>query len=142
LGYETLAWEGDVSRNDNILILEIYPQAEMLEDLTNLMKNFTTRRKGSGTDAVAYHRDDLVTSREATALRFLENRIRVPLREKPIVFVDEVSVFSGLDYLNGIDPVDLELMEIFQSGRHVRVYTTNFFQRAAKSGFQARPLLF
>jgi hypothetical protein len=58
------------------------------------------------------------------------------------VFVDEVSVMSGFDYLNGVDPIDLELMEIFQSGRHVRIYTTEFLERAAKSGFQPRPLLF
>ena len=142
LGYETLNWEGDVSRNDNILVLEISPQVEILELLDGLRKSLTSRRIGSGTDVVAYDRNDLVVAREATALRFLENRRRVPLRNRPTVFVDEVSVMSGLDYLNGVDPIDLELMEIFQSGRHVRIYTTEFLERAAKSGFQPRPLLF
>ena len=142
LGYKTLIWEGDISRSDEILVLEISPQVETLRLLSDLKKSFNNRRIGSGTDVVAYDRGDLVTAREATALRFLENHLRIPLRDEPLVFVDEVSVMSGLDYLDGLDPIDLELMEIFQSGRHVRIYTTDFLERAAKSGFQPRPLLF
>ncbi len=136
LGYETLIWEGDLSRNDDGLTIEISPEAEILEGIAEIRKSLKSRRVGSGTDVQAYDRTDLVTAREATVLRFLTNRVRVPQRQRPVVFVDEVQVMGGIDYLDGIDPIDLELMEIFQSGRHVRIYTTDFLRHASESGFQ------
>lgn len=140
LGYKTLTWEGDLSRNDDNLIIEISPKADILEEIAEVRKNLKSRRVGSGTDVKAYDRKDLVTSRETTALRFLTNRVSIPQRQPPIVFVDEVQVMGGIDYLDGIDPIDLELMEIFQSGRHVRIYTTDFLRQASKNGFQPRVL--
>ena len=136
LGYKTLIWEGDLSRNDDGLTIEILPEVEVLEGIAEVSKELKSRRVGSGMDVKAYDRRDLVTARETTALRFLTNSVHVPQREHTVVFVDEVQVMGGLDYLDGIDPIDLELMEIFRSGRHVRIYTTDFLRHASGSGFQ------
>ena len=59
-----------------------------------------------------------------------------------MVYVDEMPVIGGLDYLDVLRPHELYMVEVYGQGRHIRVYTNHFMERAAKKRLRPGALLF
>lgn len=149
LGYETLAWAGNVKPDEQELLLEVSPQPVVLEGLRIVTDRFRSRRRATATSVRAYEREALATSHYATALEFLRSRhgfVHVPcfgrrgdlcirLRGRlvePVVYVDEHPVMGGLTWLSTMAPYELQMIEVYGWGRHIRAYTPQFMARAAR----------
>jgi hypothetical protein len=159
LGYETLVWAGTVSEGD-APVLRLVPQAIVLEGLRVVTDRFQSRRNGTATSVRAFDRGDLTSTPEETVLDFVAMRtglartrcpaaavssaclyIRGRLSES-VVYVDEMPVIGGLDHLDAIQPHELYMVEVYARGRHIRAYTNQFMERAAKTRLQPIALLF
>lgn len=121
-------------------------------------------RDGMGQEAgrgEAIDQRDLATTPQQTAFEFVSARFgltRTPCiggsgrnhdcilvrgrSAEPTVFVDEAPVLGGLDYLDVVAPHELYLVEVYGWGRHIRVYTNQFMERAAKIRLRPVALLF
>ena len=159
LGYETLAWTGTVAEGD-MPILQLVPQAIVLEGLRVVTDRFRSRRNATATSVRAFDHDALSTTPQETVLDFVSVRaglIRtrcsgraiasvcffVRGREaESVVYVDEMPVIGGLDYLEVLRPHELYMVEVYGQGRHIRVYTNHFMERAAKKRLRPVALLF
>jgi hypothetical protein len=157
IGYETLVWSGRVS-HDAPLTLTLESKPILLEGLNVVTDRFETRRRGTATSVRWFDRSALATSPQDNALDFLATRglTRTPCRgvwssecfivrgraTEPVVWVDEAPVIGGMDYLRGIPPHELYMVEVYASGRHIRAYTSHFMERAAKIRIRPAALLF
>ena len=158
LGYETLEWVGAVSQTDEMLRIELTPQPFVLEGLNVVVDRFESRRRAVATSVFAYDAADLQVGAAETAMEFVRNRVnssfvpcsgsfsgtcirvRGELRE-PSVYIDEMPVLGGLDYLDTFAPWELYMIEIYGRGRHIRAYTHQFMERAAKVRLHPLPFI-
>lgn len=149
LGYDTLRWEGPVAAG---VPLELHLTARplVLEGLHVVTDRFESRRRAVPTTVRWFDRTALATAPQETALDFVAARggvPRVPCRGRwsdrcfivrgrlvePSVWVDEVPLIGGIDYLDMMRPYELYMVEIYAGGRQIRAYTTGFMERAAKT---------
>lgn len=159
LGYETLRWEGEVRAGVQPLALELSPDPFLIEGLRVVSDRFRARRNAVATSVFAYDAADLASTAQRTALELVEMRsgaAAVPcagrrggtclfLRGRavePTVYLDEVPVLGGLEYLDTFAPHELHMIEVFAGGRHIRAYTPRFMERAAKQRLSPIALLF
>lgn len=158
LGYETLEWRG-YARAQEPVELRLSARPIVLEGLNVVTDRFRARRNGTATSVRWFDRTALATSVQNTALDFVTTRagltryscngrystsclmVRGRLAE-PIVYVDEVPVIGGMEYLEAIQPHELYMIEVYGSGRHIRAYTPQFMERAAKQRLHPIALLF
>jgi hypothetical protein len=159
LGYETLTWAGEVREPDGLLRLELKPSPVLLEGLQVVTDRFQARRNAVAAPVRAFDAADLSSTAQETALDFITLRAGtwitpcagrygdrcISLRGRsvePTVYVDEMPMLGGLEYLAHIPPYELYMIEVYGSGRHIRAYTPQFMERAAKQRLQPIPLLF
>ncbi len=108
----------------------------------------------------AFDREDLTATPQETILDFVAVRtglVRTSCSGRQIssicfllrgrqatavVYVDEMPVIGGLDYLDALPPHELYMVEVYASGRHIRAYTNHFMERAAKQRLRPIALLF
>lgn len=157
IGYETLLWSGDVAEG-SAPALTLTPKALILEGLTVVTDRFQSRRRAVASSVRWYDHDDLATSTLHSALDFVAVRaglFRVRcsgaftnecfmVRGRPVeprVYVDEVPVFGGTEYLASMRPHELYMVEVFGNGRHIRAYTPQFMERAAKDRIRPIPVI-
>lgn len=126
LGYETLEWTGTVAEGD-MPILQLVPQAIVLEGLRVVTDRFRSRRNATATSVRAI----------GSVCFFVRGR-----EAESMVYVDEMPVIGGLDYLDVLRPHELYMVEVYGQGRHIRVYTNHFMERAAKKRLRPVALLF
>ncbi len=156
LGYADGSWAGVVGPGSDALIIRLEPRAVMLEGLRVVTDRFETRRRALAVSSRAYEREDLATSPYSTARDFVEARggiFTTACRGRfashattcvwsrgravaPTVYVDEAPVFAGMEYLAVMEPHELNRVEIYGRGTHIRVYTQNFMARAARIRLQ------
>jgi len=156
IGYETLIWEGMVAA-ERTLPLQLTAKPILLEGLTVLTDRFESRRRAVATSVRWFDHDALATSPQSTALDFVATRaglyrVRCSGRwsnecfvvrgrvTEPQVYVDELPMFGGLDYLASLPPHELYMVEVYGSGRAIRAYTPQFMERAAT--YKLRPIPF
>ena len=156
LGYETLAWSGDVSSGEDLLVIGMTAQPILLEGLKVVTDRFRSRRRAAATSAFAYDAGDLATATEMTALDFVRFRtngmtscngrwsntclwVRGRAVE-PTVYIDEMPLLGGLTYLETFAPWEFHMIEIYGQGRHIRAYTPQFMKRAAEIRLLPLPL--
>ena len=160
LGYETLVWEGEIGADDPLLALAMTPQPVLLEGLQVVTDRFRTRRNRTSVSVQSYDRDALAQTHQETILDFVAMRAGAPRARcggnargdiclrirgqsiEPVVYVDEAPVLGGLDYLDVLQPHELYMIEVYGQGRHIRAYTTQFMERAAKTRLLPIALLF
>ena len=149
IGYADLVWEGEIEPGVNVTI-ELKPQPILLEGLEIVVDRFRSRRKATATTVRAFEREDLAFAHQGTVLELIESRVltfptpcpgsfmnstclRIRGRAvEPTVYLDEMPLPGGLDYLSVVAPQELEMLEIFGRGRHIRAYTARYMERAAK----------
>jgi hypothetical protein len=149
LGYERLAWAGNVSAEGEELVLRVPPEPLVLEGLRIVTDRFRSRRMAAASSVFAYEREALATSPHASVLDFVTFRhglSRIPCNGRrgdlcvrvrgrlvePQVYVDEHPVMGGLSYLNAMAPHELQMLEVYGWGTHIRAYTPRFMERAAR----------
>lgn len=160
LGYATRRWVGMVGPGDAPLVIELDADPLVLPGLTVVTDRFQSRRNATATTVQAYDRNDLATAHQNTVMDFVRSRAGVPVVGcpgttfsslcvisrgrvvEPSVYVDEVPVIAGVDYLDSFRPHELYMVEVYARGRHIRAYTTQFMERAAKSRLQPIPFIF
>lgn len=160
LGYATLTWRGDVSDDSGPLMLRMEAQPVVLEGLTVVTDRFRSRRNATATSVHTFDRSDLVTATQPTVVDFVRSRAGLAAYScpglaqstlciysrgrvvEPRVYIDEVPVFGGIDYLQSFRPHELYMIEVYARGRHIRAYTTQFMERAAKQRLMPIALLF
>lgn len=159
LGYETLTWAGDVGDGNGLLRLELTPSPVLLEGLQVVTDRFRARRNAVATPVRAFDAAALSSTAQETALDFVALRAGtwitpcagrygdrcIHLRGRsvePTVYVDEMPMLGGLEYLAHIPPYELHMIEVYGNGRHIRAYTPQFMERAAKQRLQPVALLF
>lgn len=153
LGYATRSWTGEIGPDSGPLVLRMEPRAVMLEGLTVVTDRFRNRRNATATSSRAYDRTTLVTSPYESAAQFVTARAglsttpchgphtSVCVRSRgrvvaPVIYVDEAPVFAGMEYLESLQPQELHMVEVYAGGRHIRVYTEHFMERAARTRLQ------
>jgi len=158
LGYETLEWVGAVSNTGELLRIELKPQPIVLEGLKVMVDRFETRRRAVATSVFAYDAPDLQVGAAQTAMEFVRNRTNssfLPCRgafggtclwvrgelTQPTVYVDEMPIMGGLEYLDTFAPYDLYMIEIYGRGQHIRAYTHHYMERVAKLRLHPLPFI-
>lgn len=148
LGYETLEWRGAVADGDEELTIGLEARPILLEGLQIVTDRFRSRRNATATSVFAYDRADLATSPARDALEFIERRSAVRTTAcsgrrgdrclfvrgrvvEPVVYLDEAPLLGGLTYLETFNPWELQMIEVYGGGRHIRAYTPAFMERAA-----------
>ncbi|HSG49234.1 MAG TPA: carboxypeptidase regulatory-like domain-containing protein [Longimicrobiales bacterium] len=160
LGYATLQWTGEVTEQMGPLVLRMEAQAVVLEGLTVVTDRFRSRRNATATTVRAFDRERLATSPQPTVIDFVQAELGltstpcpsyfhssycVYSRGRPVapsVYIDEMPVIGGMDYLASFRPHDLYMVEVYARGRHIRAYTPQFMERAAKQRLRPIALLF
>ena len=56
------------------------------------------------------------------------------------VYIDETPTFGGLAELESYRPQELFLIEVYGGGSQIRIYTTRFMDRIARSGKLLNPI--
>ena len=149
IGYEKLDWIGQVEAGDE-LVIELAPQAVLLEGLEVVTDRFRSRRKAAATNVFAYEADALSTSTAQNTVEFIEFNSSAWLTPcngrfsdrclfvrgrtvEPTVYVDEAPIMGGLEYLEAFAPWEFHMIEVYGGGRHIRAYTPRYMENAAKN---------
>lgn len=158
LGYDTLRWSGEV-RDGEPLALQMTAKPILLEGLHVVTDRFETRRRATPVTVRAYDRGVLATTAQQTMLDFIVARAGVPrvrcggyawsdtcflVRGRavdPVVWVDEAPLIGGMDFLAAMSPYDMYMVEVYGNGRQIRLYTTQFMERAAKTRLRPFPFI-
>ncbi len=154
LGYETLEWRGHLDRTTGAVELRMTARPVLLEGLTVVTDRFRGRRNATATSVRAFEREDLVTGAFEDVVQFVQARVglspaycpptafsSICYRSRgrafsPVVYVDEMPVIGGMDYLASVRPHELYMVEVYARGRHIRAYTHQFMERAARGRLQ------
>lgn len=162
LGYDSLATrlvlpEGTGAVEGVVLRLE--PDPVVLEGIRVVSDRLRSRRNAVAASVRAFDQRALQSAGARDALEFLRTRTNlmpaaclgrasmggcayVRGRPTPVtVYIDDVHVLGGLEYLDSYRPEELYLVEVFRGGSHVRVYTTWFMEWFAKTGRRPAPVL-
>jgi hypothetical protein len=155
LGYRTLMREVVIAENENEpLMMPLEPDPVMIKGLDIQIDRLETRRRSVGVSAQAFSRMDLVNTSHVSAADFV--RMRTPmipcpsgrgtcLRHRgqivaPIVYIDERRAF-GLEELEAYPLYDVYLVESYENGRHIRIYTTWFMQNLARNSVRLQQVI-
>jgi len=159
LGYESLEWSGEITAASSPLTIEVPPRPVLLEGLHVVTDRFRARRNAVATSVRAFDASDLSTTPQRTALEFVTQRALVGVVPcsgrwsntcvrargqvvEPTVYVDEAPIIAGLDYLDSMAPWELYMIEVYAGGRHIRAYTPQFMERAARQRLNPIALFF
>lgn len=158
LGYvdllETLAFpeEGEMA------ILALTPDPILLEGLQVVLDRFERRRRAHAFSTQVLDREDLVTTPHVDLVDLIQSRsflnpahcppgyveslcAVVRGRVRPVsVYVDEMPMLGGLDFLSMVQPQELHLVEVYYSQGHVRVYTEGFMERTGRRPMALMPI--
>lgn len=158
LGYQPTEFvipEEDMKRP---LVIAIRPDPILLEGLEILVDRFTRRRRSFPGSVQMIDQAVLSRSTGGTAYDALRSRltslhacpdggwdvcvIRRGRRQRATVCIDEVPAFRSLADLDAYLPEDLYLVEIYDRGREVRIYTNWFVEKAMTERRSLRPLFY
>lgn len=157
LGFQTL--EREIERPGPDLTLEIEADPVQLEELRVMVDRFRFRRRAAAMSVTAFERDALLADASTDVMQFLQSRTGRPLRECPFrnafaslcirargrwqpvrVYVDEMPVFGGLSELRTYKPQELYMIEVYNLGAHIRLYSTHYMDRLVRSGRRLTPI--
>jgi hypothetical protein len=156
LGYQTLNWSGEVALGDAVQI-EMVPEPILLEGIQVMADRFQSRRNAAGTSVLAFDASDLTRSTTMNARDFIAAQSGVFFtvctgsrsssciwsrgrRVEPVVYVDEFLHMGGLDYLASFAPGEFHMVEVYNRGTHIRVYTPAFMKRVGEHRIVPLPL--
>jgi hypothetical protein len=154
LGYAHLTTTVSIGAGDRHLTVEMEAEPVLLERVQVFGDRLQSRRNAIPTKVMAFDRRELVASAAPNALEFVRVRTgltRVACRSSltftpcayvrgqsvPVaVTVDEMPMIGGLDALATYRGDELQLMEVYGDGSHVKVYTVAYVEHAARRGWR------
>ncbi len=159
LGYQEEVRAVSIAPGAESVAFQLLPDPVVLEGLTVKMNLLERRHRQVAVASRSFDRAVLGTSAAPTVLDFVQTHggvygvecgRRSPERDctysrgtlvRPAVFVDEMPAF-GLEGLRTVRPQEVERVEVYQGGRHIRVYTSHFLEMAARGNRYIAPVLF
>lgn len=144
LGFKTLVREVDV-QDGELIFIALEPDPVMLKGIEVQSDRLESRRRGVATSVMSFSRTALLNHPALNASEFIRSRLNMfacgnyrqfCVRSRgqvhqPLVYIDERRAF-GLDELNAIPVHDIYMIESYQDGRMIRVYTTWFMDKLAR----------
>lgn len=154
LGYALLRERTQTQDGDRFTVA-MMPRPEVLEALNVTVNVLDQQRRRITMPVRAVEGDDLLRSGISNPVEVLEadagvqalscgedTCVRYAGRSLiPVVYIDEVPAFRGLQDLRNIPAQDLYVLEAYDNGRIVRAYTRNFMEYLARRGRQPRDIL-
>ena len=138
--------------------------AVVADNLAAMYRQITNRRNAYGHSARAISQASLTASSARSVIDLLQTRGGLQLRQcgslragpggsaagqcvlrrgrsvLPRVYIDEVRIIGGLEFLAMFRPYELYLVEVYSSGLEVRAYTHWFVERRAERPLQLWPI--
>lgn len=149
LGFRTLVRQVEITEG-GFLSVPLEPDPMMVKSIEVQVDRLTLRRRSVDVAVVAFERNALLGTASASAAEFIKTQLSGAscpsssgrtlciLRRgqfvHPTIYIDERRAF-GLDELLGYPTHDIYLIEAYDGGRMIRVYTTWFMQNLARSNF-------
>lgn len=156
-GYEILDVIATVPPGEELAIeVPLTPRAVLVDGLSVVMdrlelmeRRLRSRRTAVASSVHAFEQERLVGSSARDLLEFIRTEGMLHMtacgraswsgacvwrRGRPVeprVFIDEVPLIGGLDYLTTYRPHELYLLEVYARGLEIRAYTHNFMERMA-----------
>jgi hypothetical protein len=145
LGFRTLVREQDIT-DGSFLYVPLEPDPLMIKSVEVQVDRLANRRRSVDVSVIAFERRMLLGSASLNVAEFIRTQLHgtvCPNRRalcvqrrgqaiQPIVYIDERRAF-GLEELFAYPPHDVYLIEAYDSGRMIRVYTNWFVQKLARN---------
>jgi hypothetical protein len=157
LGYDTLTVKRTVEAGVPVT-LTMTAKPILLQGLKVVVNRFERRRLSAPVSVQFFGRDQLATSAAPDMFDFMQARAGIWMEPcagigsmcvyrrgrfmEPYVYIDEMPVLGGMDFLDTMRPSDLYMVEVYAHGAEIRAYTTAFMTRAAETRLQPISLLF
>ena len=146
LGYVTLESWVEADTSGDPIALHMRPDPILLEGLEIVMDRFDRRRRAAATAVRAFDQEDLASSGYWSAADFVDMQAGIMTTPcginrcvyyrgstvSPRVYLDEFPLIGGWSHLETIPTSELYMIEVYRRGTHIRAYTHNFMERAAK----------
>lgn len=146
LGYVTLQSHIEADASGDPVALHMRPDPILLEGLEVVTDRFERRRRAAATMVRAFDQEDLASSGYWSAADFVDSRAGIMSTHcginrcvyyrgrivNPTVYLDEFPLIGGWSHLEMIPTSELYMIEVYRRGTHIRAYTHNFMERAAK----------
>ncbi|MCI0434413.1 MAG: carboxypeptidase-like regulatory domain-containing protein [Gemmatimonadetes bacterium] len=158
LGYQLWTEERTIGPGATTLDIRLAPDPIMLEGIQVVSDRIARRRNATAVSVRAYNADVLHASAAFDARQFISSRlmvIRCPYsgfgqdcvvrRGRPVeprVYIDEVLLLGGFDFLGLYNTNELYLIEVYNSGTQIRVYTKAFAERLAMGRVRLFPVIY
>jgi carboxypeptidase-like protein len=153
LGYKTMVREVTIT-NGELLVVNLEPDPVTLKGVEVQVDRLLSRRKGVSVAVSAFEHSELLRSTAFSAAEFVQSRMLMRpcpsgrglcvLRRgqvfSPVVYIDERRAF-GIDELQAYSTYDIYLVESYDGGRMIRVYTTWFMQNLARNKVSLQHLI-
>ena len=147
LGYRTLQVRADAAAPPVPIRLSMDPDPILLEGLEIVSDRFDRRRRATPYSVRVFEQEDIASSPYWSAADFVQSRAMVfPTLcrggnrcvwsrgrvVRPTVYLDEMPLFGGWSELDMIPTSQLHMIEVYRRGTHIRAYTHQFMERAAR----------
>ena len=155
LGYRTLEVRVEAAAPPAAIRLRMDPDPILLEGLEIVSDRFERRRRATAYSVRAFDREEIASSPYWSAADFVQSRALVFTRlcgggsrcvwsrgrvVQPSVYLDEMPLFGGWNELEMIPTSQLHMIEVYRRGRHIRAYTHQFMERAARTRLSPFPI--
>lgn len=143
LGFKTLVREVVVEEGE-LIFVALEPDPVLLKGIEVFTDRLESRRRAVATSVMSFNRQSLLNHPAFNAGDFVRSRLNmIPCGNRgmcvrrrgeyvqPIVYIDERRAF-GLTELSAYPMHDIYLVESYDGGRMVRVYTTWFMENLAR----------
>jgi hypothetical protein len=145
LGYKTMVREVTIAESE-LLVVNLEPDPVTLRGVEVQVDRLAMRRKSVAVSVNAFEHSELLRSAVFSVAEFIRSRMAMQpcpsgrgicVRRRgqiiaPVVYIDERRAF-GLDELEAYPTYDIYLVETYDGGRMIRVYTTWFMQNLARN---------
>ncbi len=151
LGYVTSTLPVFVEPREEAVELRIAPDPVLLEGIRIVTDRLERRARAVAVSTWRFDRAALVSTSYGNVLDFIQSRtpmdfVRCPTLYRGMncavvrgrlrsvqVMLDEMPLPGGLDFLALYAPWELNRVEVYAGGAHIRVYTNGFLERAART---------
>jgi hypothetical protein len=147
LGFRTVVREVEITQG-GFLTVPLEPDPMMLRSIEVQVDRLALRRRSVEVSVLAFERKQLLGSASSSTAEFIMTQLggstcatnsgrtlclhRRGQMIHPVIYIDERRAF-GLEELQSYPAHDIYLIESYDSGRMIRVYTTWFMQNLARS---------
>ncbi len=158
LGYRLWTRDHTFGPATATLDIRMEPDPIMLESIRVVSDRIKRRRNAAPVSVRAFDADQLAFSAHFDAAQFIGARLMVVRcpgnafgadcvwrrgrHVEPQVYIDEIPLIGGFDFLSMYNTNELYLIEVYNSGTQIRVYTKAFAERLAMGKERIWPVIY